>query len=331
MAKSIIDELIENIKGLPALPEVVSRVASIQIEATSAREIAKIIEKDSGISSRLLKIANSAYFGLTGDVSTVRMAATVLGVRLVKNLVLCASMIELFPSERFAAGSFALHWQYNCAVAAANRILAGETNYTDPDEAFAAGLLQHIGLMFLLTMNPGHYDKVLEEVPEGEFATPEMERRILGTDHTEAGVILAQHIGLPDVLLAPIRYHHEADKLPRNLSKAAVHLVRLNGLSDLVAQIFVLNEKGDLLDSVFDKAETWFNLKRETTAEVMGTTANEVGKVVRSFLLDIDPTKNYVEVLQQANTELAKETFRLLSGEKEPSEKKSSDKPSPGE
>ena len=331
MAKSIIDELTENIKGLPALPEVVSRIAGIGIDQTSAREMAKIIEKDLGISARLLKIANSAYFGLTGDVSTIRMAATVLGTRLVKNLVLCSSMIDLFPSECFAAGSFGLHWQYNCTVAACNRLLAQVTHYNDSDEAFTAGLLQHIGLMFLLSMSPEHYDKVLEQTPKGDFATPELEREILGTDHTEAGVILAQHVGLPDILLVPIRYHHEADALPNNLSKTAVHLVRLNGVSDLIAQIFVLEEKTELLDEVFDKATAWFNLERETLAEVMGNTANEVGKVVRSFLLDISPTKSYVEVLQQANTELAKETLRLLKCEEETPKEKPSDKPSQGE
>ena len=123
----------------------------------------------------------------------------------------------------------------------------------------------------------------------------------------------------------------EADALPNNLSKTAVHLVRLNGVSDLIAQIFVLEEKTELLDEVFDKATAWFNLERETLAEVMGNTANEVGKVVRSFLLDISPTKSYVEVLQQANTELAKETLRLLKCEEETPKEKPSDKPSQGE
>jgi len=317
MVKSIIDELTERVRGLPALPEIVSRVASVKVEETSAREMARIIEKDSAISARLLKISNSAYFGLTGDVTTVRMAATVLGVRPVKNMVLCSSMMDLFPSKSFAAGGFGLHWQYNCTVATTNRILAKITKYPDPDEAFTAGLLQHIGLLFLLTMNPEHYDKVLAESPENDFATPELERSILGTDHTEAGLILGKHLGIPDILLAPVRYHHEPENLPQNMVKTATHLVRLNACSDMIAQIFVLPEKANLLDRLFEKATEWFDIDRQAVADAMGTMANEVGEVVRSFLLDISPPKNYIQVLQEANIELAREALRLMGCDKD--------------
>jgi len=322
MVRSIVDELTERVKGLKALPEVVSRVVSLQLDETSAREMAGVIEKDAGLSARLLKMANSAYFGLSGDVSTVRMAVTVLGVRLVKNLVLCTSMLDLFPRNGFALGSFAIHWQYNFTVAAASRLLARKTKYPDPEDAFTAGLLQHIGLLFMLTTSSDLYKEVLDRTPEGEFASPEDEREILGMDHTEAGLILAEHLKLPDILRAPMRFHHNPEKLPEKISKTIRHLVRVVWLADLIAQVFVLTDKTDRLAEVFDTAESWFGLDKKALADIMGTTAHEVSQVVRSFLLDIEPPKSYLEVLQEANLELGKEALRLLGADRERPEDK---------
>jgi len=316
MAKPLIDELTEQINGLPALPEVVCNIISINIDDTSSQEVAQILEKDAGLAVRVLKIANSAYFGLPREISTIRMAVTVLGVRLIKNLVLCSSMLEFFPRDKFKAAEFYKHWQYNFTAAVANRLLSARTRYPDAEEAFAAGLLHHIGLAFLVALNSEQYEAVLQRIPPGELASPELELEILGVDHAETGYILAQHLNLPEVLANPIRLHHMADHLPDNLSAAEVALVRQTALASRIAQLFVLPNSAACIDPIFDSSTSWFGIEKQAVADIMAETAVKGSDVLQSFLKDASPIHSYVEALQQSNLELVREIVSLLGCDK---------------
>ena len=153
--------IIEQIRGndrLLSLPQVLSEILEeIGKEDFTADSLAKIILKDPSLTSRILRMANSSYYPRLCETKTVQQAVSVLGVTTVKCLALSSSV---FHPNRVAAESGVdprEFFAYTLSVASASERLAREATYSAPDEAFIAGLLHDIGILFLVHHHPADY------------------------------------------------------------------------------------------------------------------------------------------------------------------------------
>ena len=142
----------QSIIGLPTLPTVITELISlIDNPKTNARKVAQLISTDQALTAKILKLANSAFYGFPREIATVDLAVVVLGFETVKNLGLSVSVLERFSGTDGGVDEFDRQkfWEHSIACGVSARLLAGKLRYRMPGEAFAAGILHDIGRLIL--------------------------------------------------------------------------------------------------------------------------------------------------------------------------------------
>jgi len=211
---------------LVSLPEVCIQVQALADSShTTAGDIADVVSKDAALTTRLLKLVNSAYFSLPRKIDTVSRAVNMIGMRELRNLTLAASAAEVFskiPPELIDMASF---WQHSVYTGLLARNLAQCCNVLHSERLFTAGLLHDIGRLLMLM-------KVPEETARAESLRLhstrdicELEEDLVGFSHAEVGEALLLHWNMPENLCASIRYHHNPDAAENaHLESAIVHI-----------------------------------------------------------------------------------------------------------
>ncbi len=209
-AKDRLDALVRQVRGLPALPAAVVRVMQLTDDPKAGTaEVARALVSDQALAARVLKLANSAFYGSSRRIATVSDAVTILGMRTTRNLVMATGCQEMLEHEvsGYALPRGAL-LRHSLACAAAAQALAKRTKYRGTEEAFVAGLLHDIGKVVMNTYLRDQFIQVLIKAASGEVTYADAERTIFSFDHAEAGAYLLERWNLPASLVAAVRYHH---------------------------------------------------------------------------------------------------------------------------
>jgi putative nucleotidyltransferase with HDIG domain len=211
---------------LPALPAVVVElVTSLDAEDVDADTLAEIISRDQILVARLLRLANSSFYGMLGRIHSIRDAIMLIGLRGVRSLAIAASLSGALPRE--CTGLSLQHfWRHSTATAIAAQELA-RRNRLPADLAFIAGLLHDIGRLILANTYPQHSAAVQQRMAEVPCLCYEAERQILGLDHADFGRIITNHWRFPAPLITAIGGHHNADAIGQDMLAACVHLAEL--------------------------------------------------------------------------------------------------------
>ena len=204
----------KKLADLPPLPAVVSRIMqTINDPNTSAEEINNLISMDQGLSSKVLRIVNSSYYGFPKRISTITHAVVILGFNTVRNLVLGVSAFGLLGQKSMPYGlNRAKFWEHSIAVAVAGQVLARKRlarNRASADEAFIGGLLHDVGALFLDSYFPVQYAVGMAFASREKKSAGESESMVLGIDHTTVGRRIAEHWNFPPHLAAMIGGHHD--------------------------------------------------------------------------------------------------------------------------
>lgn len=211
-----LDSLLGSVPDLPALPSAVTQVLKETASGSAtAGSVANAILADPGISARVLRLANSAYYGLSREVARVQDAVVVLGFRTVRSLVLVAGTYPLLrrPLESYRLDGEEL-WRYAGAVAIGAQTVAAQSGACDPDEAFGCGLLHDIGRIALDESLGDRLPIILRMTSDGLASFDEAERVHLGFDHGEVGAHMARDWNLPAAYVAAMQYHHRPEETP---------------------------------------------------------------------------------------------------------------------
>ena len=197
--------------GLGMLPQVTSQVLRlVDNPNASPRQIGVLIERDAGLASKLLKSANSAYYGAPGKIKTVTQAISVMGLSAVRSIVM-GQAYQQMSSVRGASKRFdrLVFWQHSLATASAARVLAKLKGWRDPEEAFLAGLLHDSGRLVMDKFLPNEFDQILSIALERAIPLLDAEREVLGYTHVEVGELLGAEWNLPESIREAIRCHHD--------------------------------------------------------------------------------------------------------------------------
>lgn len=217
-----------------ALPEVLSRLLALFDDPTaSSTEVAELLGKDAGLVTRLLRVANSAYYGGGAEVATVQQAVVKLGFRTTKAVVLSSAVYSSL--NRSAPGEIDLRpfWQHGLEVGVSAMLIADELCSSCADECFVAGLLHDLGRAALACAFPARFNEQLQN-PSADW-TQAGERAAFGVDHVAAGAYLCRHWRLPETLVQAVAAHHEVpESLPESPSDRIALCV---GLADSMAQV----------------------------------------------------------------------------------------------
>jgi len=213
-----IEELQDKIKAianLPTLPHVASKLTKmINSPSTSADIVAALVAQDVSLSAKVLRLANSAFYGIPKSVNTLKSAVVVLGFKILHTMVLSLTVFDMFgkgdsKSVIFDREAF---WQHSLRCATIARLLA-RTRLgriaIDPEEAFCAGLLHDIGKVVMEQYLHTDFHKALLHARVHRISGFEAEKYVLGYTHNDVASWLTTSWSLPDEILQPLVHHHE--------------------------------------------------------------------------------------------------------------------------
>ncbi len=251
------DTLIGKSLDLVSPPTTYSQLdALIHDDNASAEDISQVINTDPALTSRLLKIVNSPYYGFPSQISTISRAITIVGTRELTQLVLATSVINAFkgiPADLIKMDDF---WRHSIACAITSSLVAKQCKLASTEQYFIAGLLQNIGSLVLYQTIPELAKEAITSALFGQETVYEAEKRLFGFDHTEVGEALAQKWNLPIALLEVIRYHHTPTQAPVfPIEVAVVHVADI-----MVTSTGHFGHAGDRHVPRFDK-RAWKELK----------------------------------------------------------------------
>ncbi len=253
--QQVIEAAIREVSHIATLPEITVKIIELVENPTStAQDLHNIISNDPALCSRILKVVNSSFYGLPGQIGSINRAIVLLGLNAVKNIAISASLAKLFRGgelcSRFSARDL---WQHSIATATSAKLLADELNIGIPDEAFLAGLIHDIGLMVEMQVDREKLVEVinaLEIDPEGAPANDMMalETKIFGANHQQFGKALCEKWKFPSVFANVTGFHHN----PLDLGEGSRTMACLIYVADRVAGAMEGGYRLDLTDIDFD-------------------------------------------------------------------------------
>ncbi len=205
------DEILAQVKSVPSLPAVVVKLREyLDDPEVNFNDLARVIEVDPGLTANVLQLANSAYFGWHGSISSVRDAISRLGTKRIFQMVLCMSVAPMArrPVKGYDLTSDQL-WDHSIAVAMCSEQLGYKLQLASAMQAFTAGLLHDLGKVILGTFVEIDDEPIKEIMESDDLSFDQAERMVLGIDHAEVGAHLMQDWNLPEDVVAATRWHHD--------------------------------------------------------------------------------------------------------------------------
>jgi len=203
--------VVSGLRSIPSLPTLYGELTTaLRVEDTSLARIERIISKDVGMATKVLQLANSAFIGVRGQVSSLLQALSLIGTETVRTLVLSVHVFSQFDGNSVIAAYLPALWDHSVAVAAiAQRIACSETRKKAmAEESFTAGLLHEVGKVVLLAEMPREYRHIVDSAATDPGGALALERKHLGCTHAQVGAYLMSIWGLPAPLVHAVALHH---------------------------------------------------------------------------------------------------------------------------
>lgn len=215
-------KIIQLIGDLPAMPHIAAQVMQALAKPNSTPwEIHDLIVKDQSLAARVLKVANSPYYGASRSVSTIKQAIIFMGFDSIASLVMTAVMKDMIAKDSQEGKHL---WKHSICCAVAAKYIGGVLGFQRLEEAFLAGLMHDIGKSVLFLQVPGKMRDIALSV-NGKQNSLDAERELLGFTHTEVGRLLAQKWRLPLAMEEVLANHHEPDGA--DYARELVHVVSI--------------------------------------------------------------------------------------------------------
>ncbi len=205
----LLQKVLDQGGGLPAAPQVLDRFLQLCSDPkASAGDLAKVLEMDAGLTSRILRLVNSSFYGLAATIQSVRQAIVILGFHEVKSLALSVPVAGFYQKNADKPGlSIATLWQHTLETACLARILARSTGLAVPEDVFVKTILRNIGMVAINNVLGEDY-MALVRLTGGRKRFPEVEQDEFGFTHADVGARLAERWRFPQDLIDFIRDHH---------------------------------------------------------------------------------------------------------------------------
>ena len=203
--------LVSQIESLPPLPHSYSRLMdALESDDVTMEKVGELISQDMGMATTVLKLVNSAFFGLPSQVASPSQAVSLLGLDIIKGLVLSQGLFETLKIQRVPGMSFEKLWQHCQAVGCmAKQIMQVEgQDRSLTDQAFIAGIMHDVGKLVLATVKAREYATVIEAVRRSNRPVMDVERKVFGVTHGEIGAYLLGLWGVQEALVGAIALHN---------------------------------------------------------------------------------------------------------------------------
>jgi len=258
-------KILNRIKDLPPMPKIIYKARQVMANPMSGfKEIAEVIETDQAIAAKVLQVSNSAYYGLSGMVSSIHQATVVLGHKTLEQLITMVSATSLLGShlKGYRMGSGTL-WQHSLAVALCSRLIAKDRAPAMENDAFSVGLIHDAGKLALDRYLLERKVQVDQALTAGVNFL-EVEKQVLGFDHTELASELCAKWKLPENHVSAMRYHHNPGASNGNqlayIIHTANHIAQQSGIgSSMDATLYELDPEALAFLSLDEADLTTYN------------------------------------------------------------------------
>jgi two-component system cell cycle response regulator len=305
MTKDELLTLVLDSDELPTLPVVASElIAMTAKEDTSLSDIANLVSRDVALTTKILKVANSAFYNFPNKIVSIQQALSILGVNAIRSLVLSFSFLDINDAKRGNAFNFEKFWIQSLTSAITAKLILEKVEGANTEEVFTAALLQNLGQLILAKTLPEQYGKMLAAMDEAHSDSRSMELATFGADHCWIGHEVAKHWAIPSSLTLPMLHHHSPEKFvggDKNLTLTTKAIY----LSDILLKILYSDDPQHYHRQFTEKAKKLLSLKANDIELVLARAHIEVEQSGEYFGLNMQETKPVQEILQEANIRLS--------------------------
>ncbi|HPB83827.1 MAG TPA: HDOD domain-containing protein [Spirochaetota bacterium] len=280
--KQIVEKVKNSIDRMPSLSPVVHKISEIANDVrASAQDLTDIIQLDPVLTAKVIRMVNSAYFGLPQEVKSLKQAVVLLGINTIKNVAISSA----FLGKSYLKGSDVLDgedfWKHSLGVAVASKMVAKRLGIEDKflEEYFIAGLIHDIGKILMNNFFPDEMKKILEISSRKNIQITEIEKSVLGLSHEEIGIAIGKKWKFETGLLYAVGRHHQPV-----LQGSAALFSMVVGVADTFVKILKVGFSGNYRITPID-AEVWkvLELEEEAVFVALSDINNEIDKA-RLFL-----------------------------------------------
>lgn len=279
-----LDKLVGSIQDIPTLSTVALKINSeINKESLTADSLAKIISSDPSLLSKILRIANSAYYGLSGHVKTPQRAITVLGLNAIQSLSLTVSVFGFF-SESKSVIDFPAFWHHSLGTAVASKTIAASVDLKSGEKAFICGLLHDIGKIVMAFKIPDALESIIALMNEKKIPQSLAEEEILGYNHQKIGSELAATWHFPEEYGKAVLHHHETVSPGTEEERPEAILINSVYAGNQIAKAAGLGESMDQKVHAIPKETLQFlGISDETLPEIINTIKDNYQVLIQSL------------------------------------------------
>jgi HD-like signal output (HDOD) protein len=202
---------LESITRLPSIPFVITEVLNaLDDEKAKTSSVAELIESDQALTARVLRVANSPFYGFSRRISTVELAIVLIGTNSIKEIVISLILQRFFSKVRSSVLNIGSFWHYSIFCGACARLIARKVGYRLAGEAFVAGVMHDIGILIMSEYFAPQFEKIRALQSALNFSLIDAEKTIMNSTHCDIGAWLAEKWKLPDQLVSAIKNHHSS-------------------------------------------------------------------------------------------------------------------------
>ncbi len=240
------ETIVKKLNDIPSLPSVVYELSRvINDPMSSTKDVEAIMAQDLGMTTKVLKLANSAYYAIPGGVTSLSRAIGFIGFDTVHQLVLSASIIQALEIKGPSIFDVNEFWKHSIVVAIASEVIAKYVKHPTPADLFTVGLVHDMGKVALFLAAPEVLVEITARADKNKLSFLEIEEENKITPHTELGKLLAEKWKLPRNILVAAKYHHENDMQKRqNISSDLNQIIDIVMLANLLTHALRLGNSG---------------------------------------------------------------------------------------
>ncbi len=314
-----IRRILGSIEKLPMLPTVAIKLLEVtDDERTSALDLARLIETDQALAAKTMRMANSAFYGRSGKISTLRDAVTLIGFGAIRSTILTVFFMDVFKGTTDRTGfdteAFWLH-SLACAICCReiSRKVRGAASLAE--EAFVCGMLHDAGKILLNNHVSDDYKRVVEAVRTKNLTVAEAEQAVLGVDHAQVGGRLLELWKLPEHETRAIASHHNPspEKADRDPGTRLAEIIRL---ANSIVRMQKIGSGGDEIPRFPDpRTLAALDLKQEDVSQIATDLDDKVWEAAQAMGVKKTAKRSYFDLLSESNRELVlKRSLSITEG-----------------
>jgi putative nucleotidyltransferase with HDIG domain len=271
-----IEDALRRVTDVPTLPSTVLQVLQLlEFTDCSVSDLGKVISQDPPMAAKILKIANSSFYGFRETIGTINQAITILGIATLKNALLSMSIVDLFGTSTTSLDLPGI-WTHSIATAAGAKLLAQRIRFPNAEKAFTAGLLHDLGKIIIAKYLPDGALEVRSIAMSQKIKFESAELHILGATHADVGAWLLHRWKLPSPIVDAVRLHHQP-----LLSKDNYELTAIIYLANILCHHAKLGNSGDRDDLAIDsRVFSYFKLKDADWIDLRDNIASKRAEII---------------------------------------------------